>query len=162
MRVIRRLEEPTVHRWLNTQLMVVGLWIGLACGGDTDDRMLRRYARCLTDTNTTLHRLTVSSASGTVTLRAEAVEEWLRVQLERGSSPWGRSGRTTPATVNRSRRELRAERGRKALGLGAVRYQNGPRKAECQVRYGGDGMRCDGRGFDGWNDDLGADDAAHP
>ena len=67
-----------------------------------------------------------------------------------GSSPWGRSGPTTPATVNRSRRELREERGRKAPWRGAVRYQNGPRMAECQVRYGGDGMRRDGRGLDGW------------
>ena len=38
------------------------------------------------------------------------------VNWRRGSSPWGRSGPTTPATVNRSRRELREERGRKALG----------------------------------------------
>ena len=79
-----------------------------------------------------------------------------------GSSPWGRSGPTTPATVNRSRRGLWEERARKALGWGAVRYQNGHGKAECQVRYGGDGMRRDGRGLDGWSDDLGADDAAHP
>ena len=79
-----------------------------------------------------------------------------------GSSPWGRSGPTTPATVNRSRRGLREERGRKALGWGAVRYQNGPRQAECQVRYGGDGMRRDGRGLDGWDDDPAADDVAHP
>ena len=57
---------------------------------------------------------------------------------------------------------MREERGRKALGRGAVWYQNGPRKAECQVRYGGDGMRRDGRGLDGWSDDLGVDDAAHP
>ena len=49
-----------------------------------------------------------------------------------GSSPWGRSGPTTPATVNRSRRELREERGRKALGRGAVRYQNGPRQANAR------------------------------
>ena len=73
-----------MHRWLNTLLMVVGLWIGLACGGDTDDRMVRRYAKCLTDTNTTLHRMTVSSALGTVPLSAEAVEERVRGQLERG------------------------------------------------------------------------------
>ena len=38
------------------------------------------------------------------------------VNWRRGSSPWGRSGPTTPATVNRSRRELGEERGRKALG----------------------------------------------
>ena len=55
MRVIRRLEERTVHRWLNTLLLIVGLWVGLACGGDTDDRMVRRYAKCLMDTNTALY-----------------------------------------------------------------------------------------------------------
>ena len=84
------------------------------------------------------------------------------VNWREGSSAWRRSGPTTPATVNRSRRELREERGRKSLWRGAVRYQNGPRKAECQVRYGGDGMRCDGRGWDGWSDDRGANDVAHP
>ena len=74
-----------MHRLLNTLLMIVGLWIGLACGLDnTDDRVLRRYAVCLTDTNTALYRLTASSASGTVTLSAEAMEERLRDQLERG------------------------------------------------------------------------------
>ena len=78
-----------MHRLLNTLLLIVGLWIGLACGGDTDDRMLRRYAKCLTDTNTTLHRLTVSGALGTVTLSAEAMEERLRGQLERGELTMG-------------------------------------------------------------------------
>ena len=90
MRVIRRLEEPTVHRSLNTLLLIVGLWLGLACGGDTDDRMLRRYANCLTDANTTLHRLTVSGAVGTVTLSAEAMEERLRGRLERGELTMGK------------------------------------------------------------------------
>ena len=89
MRVIRRLAEPTVHRWLNTLLLIVGRWIGLACGGDTDDRMVRRYAKCMTDTNTALYRLTTSSASGTVTLSAEAMEERLRGQLERGECTMG-------------------------------------------------------------------------
>ena len=84
MRVIGRWEEPTVHWWLNTLTIMVGLLVMLACGGDTDDRMLRRYARCLTDTSTTLYRMTTSGASGTVTLNAEAVEERLRGQLERG------------------------------------------------------------------------------
>ena len=51
---------------------------------NTDDRMVRCYAGCLTDTNTALYRLTVSGASGTVTLSAEAMEERLRGQLERG------------------------------------------------------------------------------
>ena len=89
MRVIGRLEEPTVQRLLNTLLIMVCLLIMLACGGDTDDRMVRRYARCLTDTNTTLHRLTTSGASGTVMLSAEAVEERLRGQLERGELTMG-------------------------------------------------------------------------
>ena len=64
--------------------IIVGLWIALACGVDADDRMVRRYAGCMTDTNTALYRLTVSSASGTVTLSAEAMEERVRGQLERG------------------------------------------------------------------------------
>ena len=89
MRVIRRLEEPTVHRLLNTLTIMVCLLIMLACGGDTDDRMLRRYAKCLTDTNTTLHRLTVSGALGTVPLSAEAMEVRLRGQLERGELTMG-------------------------------------------------------------------------
>ena len=78
-----------MHRWLNTLLLIVGLWLGLACGLDTDDRMLRRYANCLTDTNTALHRMTTSGASGTVTLSAEAVEERVRGQLERGELTMG-------------------------------------------------------------------------
>ena len=84
MRIIGRLEEPTVQRLLNTLLMVVCLWTLLACGMDADDRMVPRYARCVADTNPALHRLSVSSASGTVALSAEAVEERLRGQLERG------------------------------------------------------------------------------
>ena len=51
--------------------------------------MLRRYAGCLTDTNTALYRMAVSSASGTVTLSAEAMEERLRGQLERGEFTMG-------------------------------------------------------------------------
>ena len=84
MRIIGCLEEPTVHRLLNTLLLIGGLWIGLACGLDSDDRMVRRYAGCMADANTALHRLTASSAVGTVPLSAEAVEERVRDQLERG------------------------------------------------------------------------------
>ena len=79
-----------VHRWLNTLVMVVCLLVVLACGLDTDDRMLRRYAKCLTDTNTALYRMSVSGASGTVTLSAEAMEERLRGQLERGEITMGK------------------------------------------------------------------------
>ena len=80
-----------MHRWWNTLLLIVGWCVGLACGLDnTDDRMLRRYAICLTDANTALYRLTTSSASGTVTLSAEAVKERLRGQLERGELTMGK------------------------------------------------------------------------
>ena len=76
---------------MNTLLLIVGLWVGLACGLDnTDDRMLRRYAKCMTDTNTALYRLTTSGASGTVTLSAEAMEERLRGQLEKGEFTRGK------------------------------------------------------------------------
>ena len=76
--------EATVHRLWNALLLISVLWTLLACGVDDDDRMVRRYARCMVDANTALHRLNVSSASGTVVLNAEAVEERLRGQLERG------------------------------------------------------------------------------
>ena len=78
-----------MQRCLNTLTIMVCLLVMLACGGDTDDRMVRRYAKCMTDTNTTLHRLTTSGASGTVTLSAEAMEERLRGQLERGELTMG-------------------------------------------------------------------------
>ena len=79
-----RLEERTVHRLWNTLLLIGGLWTLLACGLDSEDRMVRRYAVCMADANTTLHRLTASGAVGTVPLSAEAVEERVRDQLERG------------------------------------------------------------------------------
>ena len=74
-----------MHRLWNALMMIVCLWVMLACGVD-DDRMVRRYARCMVDANTALYRLNVPSASGTVALSAEAVEERLRDQLERGES----------------------------------------------------------------------------
>ena len=73
-----------MHRLWNALTIMVGLWIALACGVGTDDRMVRRYAGCMADANTALHRLTASSAVGTVPLSAEAVEERLWDQLERG------------------------------------------------------------------------------
>ena len=78
-----------MHRWWNVLTIMVGLLVMLACGGDTDDRMVRRYAGCLTDANTALYRLTVSSTSGTVPLSAEAMEERVRDQLERGELTMG-------------------------------------------------------------------------
>ena len=78
-----------MHRWWNVLTIMVGLWIALACGLDADDRMLRRYAECMTDANTALYRLTVSSTSGTVPLSAEAMEGRVRDQLERGELTMG-------------------------------------------------------------------------
>ena len=79
-----------MHRWWNVLTIMVCLLVMLACGLDADDRMVRRYAGCMTDTNTALYRLTVSSTIGTVTLSAEAVEERLRGQLERGEFTMGK------------------------------------------------------------------------
>ena len=73
-----------MHRLWNALTIMVCLWIALACGMDADDRMVRRYAGCMADANTALHRLNASSAVGTVPLSAEAVEERVRAQLERG------------------------------------------------------------------------------
>ena len=78
-----------MHRWWNVLTIMVGLLVMLACGLDADDRMVRRYAGCMTDTNTALYRLTVSSTIGTVTLNAEAMEERVRGQLERGELTMG-------------------------------------------------------------------------
>ncbi len=78
-----------MHRLWNALTIVVCLWIVLACGVDSDDRMVRRYAGCLADTNTTLNSLTASGAVGTVPLSPEAVEKRLRVQLESGEVTMG-------------------------------------------------------------------------
>ncbi len=64
--------------------MTACVWLALACGMDADERMVRRYAECMTDPNTALHRLTVSGAVGTVLLSADAVEGRLHAQLSRG------------------------------------------------------------------------------
>ena len=73
-----------MHCLRHALAMMVFLWLALACGVDGDERMVRRYAECMVDPNTTLYRLTVSEAVGTVPLSAEAVEERLYVQLSRG------------------------------------------------------------------------------
>ena len=73
-----------MHRLWTALAVTVCLWVALACREDSADRMLRRYADCMADSNTALHRWTVSNAIGTVPLSAEAMEERLRAQLERG------------------------------------------------------------------------------
>ena len=73
-----------VHRLWTGLAMMVCLWVALACGLDGDERMVRRYAECMADPNTALHRRAVSNAVGSVPLSAEAIETRLRAQLERG------------------------------------------------------------------------------
>ena len=73
-----------MHGLRNALAMLILLWLALACGMDGDDRMVRRYAECMADSNAALHRLRVSGVVGTVALSGEAVEERLQVQLERG------------------------------------------------------------------------------
>ena len=63
---------------------MICLWVTLACWADADERMVRRYADCMADPNTTLHRLTVPNAVGVVPLGAEPIEARLHAQLERG------------------------------------------------------------------------------
>ena len=52
-----------MHRWWKAPTMMVCLWTALACGVDADERMVRKYAECMADPNTALHRLTVSTRS---------------------------------------------------------------------------------------------------
>ena len=73
-----------MRRLWNGLTMIACVWLALACGEGSDDRMVRRYAECMTDPNTTLHRLTLSGSVGTVALSAEAAEEQLHGQLSRG------------------------------------------------------------------------------
>ena len=73
-----------MHSLRNALAMMALLLMALACGMDGDGRMVRRYAECMADPNTALHRLTVSGSVGTVLLSADAVEERVRDQLERG------------------------------------------------------------------------------
>ena len=69
---------------LRNALMMVLVLMALACVTDADERMVRKYAECMTDPNTALHRMTVSGAVGTVALSADAVEEGLRARMLRG------------------------------------------------------------------------------
>ena len=73
-----------MHRLWNALTIMVCLMVMLACRVDADDRMVRRYAGCMADANTALHRLTAPGAVGTVTLNAEAVEERVRGQMKSG------------------------------------------------------------------------------
>ena len=72
-----------MQRLWNALAMTACLWLALACGADNDDRMVRRYAECMVDPNTTLHRMTLSGAVGTVALSSETAEERLYAQLSR-------------------------------------------------------------------------------
>ena len=73
-----------MHCLRNALMMMVLVLMALACVTDADERMVRKYAECMTDPNTALHRMTVSGAVGTVALSADAVEEGLRARMLRG------------------------------------------------------------------------------
>ena len=73
-----------MHCLRNALVMKVLVLMALACGTDADERMVRRYAECMTDPNTNSYRMTVSGAVGTVALSADAVEEGLQARPSRG------------------------------------------------------------------------------
>ena len=73
-----------MRRLLAALTVMACLWLAVACGADADDRMVRRYAECMVDPNTALHRLMVSGAVGTVALSADAMEKQLHARLLRG------------------------------------------------------------------------------
>ena len=63
-----------MHRWWTAVAMTVCPRVALACGVGADEPMVRRYADGMVDSNTALHRRTVSNAVGSVPLGAEALE----------------------------------------------------------------------------------------
>ena len=65
-------------------MILVFLTGGQACAEDSDQELLRRYAQCMADSNTVLHRQTFSNATGAVPLSVEATEHWLQDRLEAG------------------------------------------------------------------------------
>lgn len=69
---------------LGALMILVSLWGGLACAEDSDEKLLRRYAECMADSNTVLHRQTFSNATGAVSLSAGATELWLQDRLATG------------------------------------------------------------------------------
>ena len=73
-----------MRRLRNGLAVMACLWLALACGVGADEQMVRRYAECMVDSNTALHRLMVSGSVGTVALSADAVEERLQARLLRG------------------------------------------------------------------------------
>ena len=107
--------------------MMVCLWLALACGVGSDERMVRRYAECMTDPNTTLHRLALSGSVGTVALSAEAAEEQLHAQLSRGEVTVAEIRLATPDTANRSRREFVSGTGN-SCHCQAAQQQSGTRR----------------------------------
>ena len=73
-----------MQRLWNALTMMGCIGLVLACGTGAGDRMVREYAECMVDPDTTLHRLTVSGSVGTVALSADAAEERLRARLSQG------------------------------------------------------------------------------
>ena len=51
--------------------MTACVWLALACGMNVDDRMVRRYAECMVDPNTTLHRQLLRGEVAMAEIRAD-------------------------------------------------------------------------------------------
>ena len=73
-----------MHRLWTALAMMLSPWVALSCGTGADERMVRRYAKCMADPSSVLHRRTVPNAVGAVPPGTEAVEARLHAQLERG------------------------------------------------------------------------------
>lgn len=76
-----------MRRWvkaLGFVLVAGGVGLGTACAADTEDKLLREYAECLTDPHSVPHRTEIANRVGTVPLDSDGMQRWLRGSLERG------------------------------------------------------------------------------
>ena len=82
--VVRRVGVRNLGRALVVALTAVVVWLILACGDVSEERLLREHARCLVDSNSALHRMEMANRTGMVPLSVEGAERWLRRQLDLG------------------------------------------------------------------------------
>ncbi len=73
-----------VGRVLGAVLVASTLYAGAACAADSADKLVSKYAECLTDPSGALHRTQLANRVGTVPLDTNGMERWLRGSLERG------------------------------------------------------------------------------
>ena len=78
-----------MRRWVEAlafALAAGAVGLGTACAADTEDKLLREYAECLTDPHSVLHRTAIANRAGTVPLNSDGMQGWLRGSLERGET----------------------------------------------------------------------------